>query len=169
MAKFQSIAHLYQLEITACISHLCVEYGVKKIHAAIIFLSSLGILLAIYLLWQQIYHPAFQPCSINETINCDAIISGPVSRTFGVRTPIFGLIGYIVLFYAALFHKKKAILVTAIGGLAFCLWIAYQELIILRVICPVCIVCQLDMLTVFTLSIVLNRSKQVVSSGKDES
>ena len=42
-------------------------------------------------------------------------------------------------------------------GLAFCLYIAFRELVQLRVVCPVCILCQIDMITVFTLGILLIR------------
>ncbi|MBP6883008.1 vitamin K epoxide reductase family protein [Candidatus Woesebacteria bacterium] len=112
-----------------------------------------GVLLAVYLLWQQIAQPAFKPCSINATINCDAVITGPVSKTFGISTPLFGLVGYVVILIASILKKPKLMLSMATFGLVFCLWIAYQELVLLRVICPVCILCQIVMLSVFTLSI----------------
>lgn len=116
-------------------------------------LSIAGVLLALYLLWQQIARPAFQPCNINSFINCDAVISGEVAKTFGLPTPLYGLIGYIVIFFAAVVKNKRLLLSMAAFGLAFCLWIAYKELIILRVICPVCIMCQLIMISVFAFSV----------------
>lgn len=120
-------------------------------------LSSIGVGLAIYLLWEQFFHPEFQLCSINATVNCDAIISGAVARTFGLPTPLIGLVGYVIIFLAACFQKFKLMLGMAAFGLIFCLWIAYQELFLLRVICPVCILCQLIMLSVFALSVYLNK------------
>lgn len=122
-------------------------------------LSIVGILLAVYLLWEQFFHPTFQPCSINQTVNCDAIISGAVSKTLGIPTPLYGLAGYIVMLFSALFTKRKLLLFTATFGLLFCLWIAFQEIVLLHVICPVCILCQLDMLSVFMLAFFLNRRK----------
>lgn len=117
------------------------------------WLAMFGVLLAVYLLWQQIAQPAFKPCSINASINCDAVITGPVSKTFGISTPLFGLVGYVVILIASILKKPKLMLSMATFGLVFCLWIAYQELVLLRVICPVCILCQIVMLSVFTLSI----------------
>lgn len=117
-------------------------------------LSIVGILLAVYLLWQQLYRPAFQPCSINSWINCDAVITGPVAKTLGIPTPLYGLVGYIAIFMASLRQMKKTVLFTSAGGLAFCLWIAYIELVQLRVICPVCITCQLVMISIFALSVI---------------
>lgn len=127
----------------------------KKIFHLIKILSVIGILLAIYLLTEQAFQPEFQPCRINSTINCDAIISGAVAKTLGLPTPLYGLIGYIVIFFSAIYKKKKVLLSMTLFGLAFCLYIAYRELFELRVICPVCILCQILMMGVFSLSVVL--------------
>jgi uncharacterized membrane protein len=129
----------------------------KKYYSYIKILSLMGIFLGTYLLWQQIARPAFQPCNINSVINCEAIISGEVAKTFGVPTPIYGLIGYIVIFLAAAFRNKKLLISMASFGLVFCLWIAYKELFQLHVICPICITCQLIMISVFSLSVLLQK------------
>lgn len=125
----------------------------EKIFYSIKILSVIGLLLSVYLLWQQFFHPAFKPCNINSWINCDAVVSGPVAKTLGISTPLYGLIGYIVIFFAAIFRKTKLMLGMAGFGLVFCLWIAYQELFLLRVICPVCISCQIVMIAIFILSL----------------
>jgi len=128
-----------------------------KLFTYIKILSVIGILLAIYLLVEQFTQSPFRPCSINNIVNCDAIISGAVAKTFGIPTPLYGLIGYICILLAALFKKKKAILGIAAFGLLFCLSIAYIELFQLHVICPVCIICQIVMISVFSLAVVINR------------
>lgn len=120
-------------------------------------LASIGILLAVYLLWEQLARPAWQPCRVNSTVNCDAIISGAVSKTLDLPTPLFGLIGYVVILAAAFKKQKSLILGMAAFGLAFCLWIAYREIFWLHVLCPVCILCQLDMISVFGLALLLKR------------
>ena len=132
----------------------------NKLLVTVAYLSFVGVLLAVYLLWQQFFRPAFQPCNINSWINCNAVISGPVAKTFGLPTPIYGLIGYLVMIIASLTNNRKLLFAMASFGLLFCAYIAYEELIILRVICPVCITCQLIMLTVFSLSTYLIRQKQ---------
>jgi uncharacterized membrane protein len=125
----------------------------SRLFSIVKILSIIGILLAVYLLWQQFFRPAFKPCYISSVVNCDAIVSGPVAKTLGLPTPLYGLIGYIVIFLAAQFRRKKLMLGMATFGLVFCLWIAYQELFLLHVICPVCITCQIIMITVFVVSI----------------
>jgi len=124
-----------------------------KIYLFIKILASIGVLLSVYLLWQQFFRPEFQPCYINSFINCDAIISGPVARTFGIPTPLYGLIGYLVILYAAFFRKKRLLIGMASFGLLFCLSIGYIELFQLDVICPICITCQLVMITIFILAL----------------
>ncbi len=132
----------------------------SKIFNFIKILSVIGVLLAIYLLWQQIAHPDFKPCNINSFINCNAVISGPVAKTLGIPTPLYGLIGYIVIFISVIFRKKILLLSMASFGLGFCLWIGYRELFQLHVICPVCIACQLIMIAIFGSSVVLLRKKE---------
>lgn len=129
----------------------------SKVYGAVKVLASIGILLAVYLLWQQFFRPAFQPCYVNSFINCDAVISGPVAKTFGIPTPLYGLIGYVVILYAAFVQRAKLLLGMATFGLLFCLYLAYVELIQLRVICPVCISCQVIMIGVFVLGLRLRR------------
>ena len=131
----------------------------KKIFLYIKILALIGVGLAVYLLVEQITQTSFRPCTINATINCDAIISGEVSKTLGIPTPLYGLVGYIVIFLATTFKNKKLLIGTASFGLAFCLWIAYRELFELRVICPVCIACQLIMISVFYLAVKVYKLK----------
>ena len=127
----------------------------KKIFLTIKIFAAIGIVLALYLLWEQLFHPSFQPCRINSSVNCDAIISGAVAKTLGIPTPIYGLVGYVVMFVAAVYRKKKLLLGMATFGLAFCLWIAFREIVQLHVLCPVCILCDIVIISIFTLSVIL--------------
>ena len=133
----------------------------KRIFLVIKVLSVMGIGLAVYLLYQQIFEPEFRPCTINASINCDAIISGEVAKTLGIPTPLYGLIGYIVIFVSAILKKKKLLLSMASLGLVFCLWIAYKELFELKVICPICIACQTIMTGVFALCAYLFKKPKI--------
>lgn len=130
-----------------------------KYFAWIKYLSLFGIALAVYLLYSQLTQPAWTPCYVNSAVNCDAIISGEVAKTFGIPTPLIGLVGYITIFFAALKKLPKLVLGMAAFGLIFCLYIGYVELVILKTICPVCIMCQLTMISVFVLSILANKKQ----------
>jgi len=124
-------------------------------------LAVIGISLALFLLWERYFTPAFQPCNINATVNCDALISGPLADTLGIPSALIGLTGYVFILFGAFKKNAKVVLGMSAFGLAFCLYIAYRELFQLHVICPVCIACQLDMITVFTLGLLLNFKKKL--------
>ncbi|HEX7041744.1 MAG TPA: vitamin K epoxide reductase family protein [Patescibacteria group bacterium] len=126
-----------------------------KIYLVIKILAIFGIFLAIFLLWEKYTATEFTPCNVNSLINCNAIISGDVSNTFGIPTPIIGLLGYIFILLGAFLKFKKFVFGMATFGLLFCLYIGIVEIIFLHVICPVCILCQLDMTCVWILSIML--------------
>ncbi len=130
----------------------------QKVFSWIRILSTLGILVSLYVLWEQISRTPFQVCDISSTVNCNAIISGPVAQTLGIPTPLYGLVGYIVILLAAMFSWKKTMLVVATLGLAFCLWIGYVELFLLHVVCPVCITCDVIIISVFVLSLFAQRN-----------
>jgi len=131
----------------------------KTVWKSINVLSAIGIVLAIYLFYSYLAHPLFQPCSINVTINCDAIIKGAVSKTLGIPTALYGLIGYIVILFSSLFKKRKLLLGMAAFGTLFCLRITFLEVFVIKVICPICLACQLVMLFIFFLSLRLFKSK----------
>jgi len=122
-------------------------------------LSFIGILLATYLFYSYLTQPVFRPCYVNAKVNCDAVISGPVSLTLGIPTALYGLIGYLVIFIASLFKKAKIVIGVATFGLLFCLYILFREIFQLKVYCPVCIACLVVMISVFFLSLKVMKMK----------
>jgi uncharacterized membrane protein len=127
----------------------------------LICLSILGILLASYLFYNFLTKPLFESCYFNSRINCDAVTKGSLSTLFGIPVSLIGLIGYIVILLSSVFKKKLLVLGMSTFGMLFCLSITYQEVFNLKVICPVCLTCQLVMLTVFLLAVYLNANKKV--------
>ena len=128
-----------------------------KLYFWVKILAVIGLILGTYLMYEQITQSAWRPCTINATINCDAVISGEVAKTLGIPTPLYGLVGYTLILIGAFTKNKKLILGMASFGLVFCMYIAYVELFMLRTICPVCIGCQIDMIITFILAIMLNK------------
>lgn len=128
-----------------------------RIFRWITYVSLFGVGLAVYLLWQQMSKPAFQPCNINATVNCDAIISGPVSQTLGIPTPLYGLAGYIFILIASHMKWRRVAWGVATFGVLFCLRLFIIEIFQLHVICPVCIACQITMIAVWALATKLLR------------
>ena len=128
-----------------------------KLYFWIKVLAIFGLMLGSYLMYEQITMPAWTPCTINATVNCDAVIKGEVSKTLGIPTPIYGLVGYAMILLGAIIKSKKLVLPMAAFGLVFCMYIAYVELFMLHVICPVCIGCQVDMIITFILALMLKK------------
>ncbi len=133
-----------------------------KLYFWIKVLAIFGLMLGSYLMYEQITMPAWTPCTINATVNCDAVIKGEVSKTLGIPTPIYGLVGYAMILLGAITKSKKLVLSMAAFGLVFCMYIAYVELFMLHVICPVCIGCQVDMIISFILALMLKKSSDIV-------
>lgn len=133
-----------------------------KLYKAVTVLSIIGILLALYLLYGFLVRPDFQPCNISETINCDAVTKGEVSTFAGIPVPLIGLTGYILILYFALRKNKKLMLGMSLFGTLFCLRITFIEVFQLKVICPVCLACQIVMFCILWLSTVLVLKKTKV-------
>ena len=120
--------------------------------------------MALYLFVNYLTQPVYRLCTINEKINCDAVISGEVSTTLGIPTALYGLIGYTVILVAAFLGKKKLMLGMALFGTLFCLRITYIEVFQINVICPVCLLCQIDMLALLFISYKAVKKKGEVTS-----
>ena len=122
----------------------------------LICLSILGILLASYLFYNFLTKPLFESCYLNSHVNCDAVTKGSLSMLFGIPVSLIGLTGYVVILLSSILKKKLLVLGMSTFGMIFCLSITYQEIFNLKVICPVCLACQLVMLVVFLLAVYLN-------------
>ena len=128
----------------------------------LIGLSILGILLATYLFYNFLTKPLFESCYLNSHINCDAVTKGPLSTLLGIPVSLIGLTGYVVILLSSIFKKKLLVLGMSTFGMIFCLSITYQEIFKLKVICPVCLTCQLVMFIIFLVGIYLNLSLKKV-------
>lgn len=127
-----------------------------NIWKALVILSIFGIFLAVYLFYNFLTKPAFESCYVNRIVNCDAVTKGPLSTLFGIPVSLVGLVGYVVILFSSILKNIKLLLAMSLFGMIFCLYITIQEVFGLKVICPVCLLCQLDMLTVFLLALKLN-------------
>jgi uncharacterized membrane protein len=122
----------------------------------LILLSAFGIILALYLFYNFLTKPLFESCFINSTINCDAVTKGSLSTLFGVPVSLIGLTGYAVILLSSIYKKKKMVLGMSSFGMVFCLYITFQEVFFLQVLCPVCLTCQLVMFLIFLIALRLN-------------
>ncbi len=132
----------------------------KKVWTYVTWLSAFGILLAFYLFYEFLTKPTVVPCYINSYVNCDAVTKGSLSTLFGIPVSLVGLVGYVVILFSALFKQRKLVLGMSAFGMLFCLFITYQEVFRLKVLCPVCLTCQLVMIVNFCFGLKLNFGKR---------
>lgn len=116
-------------------------------------LATIGIGLAIYLFYSYLSPQPPTLCEINATVNCDAVTKGPLAEWFGVPVSLVGLIGYVTILYSTVRKNLKLFLAMVTFGMLFCLRLTFLEIFVEHVLCPVCVMCQLIMATLFGLGI----------------
>lgn len=128
-------------------------------------LSIIGIFLASYLLYQY-FAPAHKSlCYVNATINCEASSKGVLANTLGIPTGLYGLAGYFLILISSVKKWRKMVLFMSAFGFFFCLRITILELFVIKTICPVCVLCQIDMLALFLLAIYIYKKPLNLISG----
>ena len=112
-----------------------------------IVLSVIGILLATYLLVQyyQMAPGSEMFCNFNPLFNCNEMTTGSLATLFGVPVAAIGLIGYGFILFSSITKKKGLMLGMSAFGVLFCLRITILELFFVKIVCPVCLLCQLVM------------------------
>lgn len=136
----------------------------KKIAASILVFSVIGFGISFYLYLLHIGSAESAICQINATFDCQTVENSPYSLTFGIPNSILGMIGYGLMTLGALMKllQKKHdagtnlfLLLAALGGLGFSLYLTGIEAFVLQAWCIFCIASQVVMLVVFGLVVTL--------------
>ena len=127
----------------------------RNIYKLLIVLSVVGIFLASFLFYNYLAKPKVEICTISDRVNCDAVTKGELATFLGVPVSLVGLIGYVIIIISSVLKNRKIIFWMALFGTVFCFRLTYLELFVVKVICPVCLACQIDMLLLFFLAIYL--------------
>ncbi|MGA7292088.1 MAG: vitamin K epoxide reductase family protein [Terriglobales bacterium] len=86
------------------------------------------------------YRTDSSPCSINERWDCGIVNHSPYAMIHGVPVAVIGIAGYLLLGVLAFREAYRVMLVAALGGLAFALYLAHIESVILGVWCIYCVI-----------------------------
>jgi vitamin-K-epoxide reductase (warfarin-sensitive) len=112
------------------------------------------------------YRTDSSPCSINERWDCGIVNHSPYAMLYGVPVAVIGIAGYLLLGVLAFVRSYRLMLVAALGGLAFALYLAHIESVVLGVWCIYCVI-SLGVISLLSLLVlgtvvagVMNRSKQ---------
>ena len=132
--------------------------GKINYYKIILPLAIFGIGLALYLLYETFGPVHTSLCYVNSTINCDASTKGSLAQLFGIPVPLYGLTGFVFILLGVAKKWPKLILGMAAFGTFFCLRIIVLEIFWIKAYCPVCLACQIVMLSLmyFGLKLVLN-------------
>src|SRR5450759_3634936 len=86
------------------------------------------------------YRTDASPCSINDRWDCGIVNHSPYAMLFGVPVAVIGIAGYLLLGVLAFRRAYRLMLVAALGGLVFALYLAHIESTVLGVWCIYCVI-----------------------------
>ena len=116
------------------------------------------------------YREDTSPCSINERWDCGIVNHSPYATLLGIPVAVIGIVGYLLLGALAFKKAYRLMLLAAVPGLAFSLYLAHIEANVLGVWCIYCVISLgvISLLTLLVLGAVvagsLGGSKQAVPS-----
>ena len=97
------------------------------------------------------------PCSINERWDCGVVNHSSYAMLAGIPVAAIGIAGYILMGVLAFLRAYRLLLVAALGGLAFSLYLANIEAHVLGVWCVYCVISLgiISLMSLLTLGIVV--------------
>lgn len=116
------------------------------------------------------YREGDSPCSINERWDCGIVNKSPFAVIKGVPVAVIGIVGYLLLGALAFKRAYRLMLLAALPGLAFSLYLAHIERDLLGVWCIYCVI-SLGVISLLTLMVLgkvvagsMGRSKRVTQA-----
>jgi uncharacterized membrane protein len=102
-------------------------------------IAVLGVLVSSLALREH-YRTDTSPCSINDKWDCGAVNHSDYAVFHGVPVAVIGIGGYALLGVLALAKKRLILLLAALAGLAFSLYLTRIEARVLQVWCIYCVI-----------------------------
>jgi vitamin-K-epoxide reductase (warfarin-sensitive) len=107
---------------------------------SLLILAVLGVVVSSLALREHYREYGDSPCSINEHWDCGVVNHSPYATLGGVPVAAVGIAGYILMGALAWLRRYRFLLVAALGGLAFSIYLANIEAHILGVWCIYCVI-----------------------------
>lgn len=138
----------------------------SKIYSwALVVVATLGLLDAV-LLTKQHYSGTILPC--NVTKGCETVLSSKYSVVFGIPLAVLGLIFYFSVLLVAITYAtnkvavlKKLLLLMGTVGFVSSIGLVYIQGAILHAWCQYCLLSALSSTTIFVLSALIYKTKEV--------
>lgn len=125
----------------------------------LVLLAIVGIV-ASSLALREHYRTDTSPCSINERWDCGIVNHSPYAMLGGIPVAVIGIAGYLFIGALAIKQAYRVVLVAALVGLGFSLYLAHIEATILGVWCIYCVISLgvISLLSLLALALVLVNS-----------
>jgi len=127
----------------------------------LVVLALLGIIVASLALREH-YRTDTSPCSINDRWDCGIVNHSPYAKFGGIPVAVIGIAGYLLLGLLAVGRSYRLMLLPALLGLAFSLYLTRIEARILGVYCIYCVI-SLGIISLITL---LVAERVIIKTGK---
>jgi uncharacterized membrane protein len=88
------------------------------------------------------YSTETAPCSINEKWDCGIVNHSPYAVMYGVPVAAIGIGGYLLIGILGLARQRALLLLAALAGLVFALYLTNIEARVLGVWCLYCVISQ---------------------------
>jgi len=133
----------------------------------LIVLAVTGIVAASLALREH-YRTDPSPCSINERWDCGIVNHSPYAVLYGIPVAVIGIAGYLFLGALAFTRSYRIMLVAALAGLAFALYLAHIEQTVLGVWCIYCAISLgvISLISLLTLGTVIAQSRSHAQSSR---
>ena len=133
----------------------------NRLRTAEILLSIVGLADSAYLSWIKLAHEESR-CIVGLG-DCLTVNTSRYSEIFGVPIALFGLAGYIIIVALLLLESRNsdwqpntsmAVFGIALFGTLFSAYLTYIEIVVIRAVCPFCVLSAIVMLSLLIISIV---------------
>ena len=88
------------------------------------------------------YSTETAPCSINEKWDCGIVNHSPYAEIHSVPVATIGIAGYLLIAVLAMMRRRALLLLAALVGTAFALYLTNIEAKVLGVWCLYCVISQ---------------------------
>lgn len=93
------------------------------------------------------------PVCVGGSHGCETVAESSYSHLFGVNIAIFGIVGYLLLFAAAMARgdgARMAGFVVSLVGFGYSVFLTYLELFVIKAVCQWCVFSAILMTVLFT-------------------
>jgi vitamin-K-epoxide reductase (warfarin-sensitive) len=116
----------------------------RRIFLVIALLATAGVIDSAVALRNHYAKSKTSYCEFGESFNCDTVNRSSYSVVLGIPVALIGVIGYGGLLVLSTLYREKAetpamLLMAAVGGLGFALYLTYIEANVLAVWCILCL------------------------------